>query len=429
MLSKLFTYPRALVQTFMFTKGFPYNDLIYEKYQLKKLRKILIFSYKNFPFYKERMDSVGFNPYTFKSITEFKKIPVLTKPEYKKFVEDIIKQNPDKYSSYYKDGTSGSTGQPLKVLRTWEERSYMITKWLTAMRVNGYSFFHRTFSLPSPHRIVKRDSWVQGLGFGRRYTVSYTDTVENMIKGYIKAKPDFFYANKSQILLMAQEVLKRRLKIKSPKYYAVTSETLDENSKRIIQSVFGRDNMFEVYGAVELGGVLAIQVKGKEGLFFYHHTNFLELNNMGVVNAESGNCIITDYYIKSFPLIRYRLGDWIELCMSENKTFPKIKKIRGREDDWVLLPDGSKIPFHPFYEIMEKRNEVIQFRIIQNSISEISVQIVLKNRVKQTDFKNQLIEELRSQISNEILFNVEFVEQILPDPNGKLRMIVSRIKM
>jgi phenylacetate-CoA ligase len=226
---------------------------------------------------------------------------------------------------------------------------------------------------------------------------------------------------------MAQEILRNGISIKKPRYYAITSETLDENSKSIIQNVFGKDNMFEVYGAVELGGVLAFQLKGEDGLYFYHNTNFLELENSGMIDEEMGNCIITDFYIKSFPLIRYRLGDWIEMDLGQNKFNQKIKKIRGREDDWVILPDGKKIPFHYFYEIMEKRIEVVQFRIIQTSIYEITVKIVLIDGIEKDDFKRRLKEELESQISRNITFEFEFVEQILPDPNGKLRMLISHL--
>ncbi len=428
-IEKHLTYLRALLMSRRLVKNYPFERTRIKDLQFQKLKKLLIYSYNNIPFYHDRMDAAGFSPFAFKRMEEFQKIPVLTKNEYREFVNSVLEAEPHKYEDWFEDGTSGSTGTPLKVIRTWKERAYIIAKWLRPMFLNGYSFRHKTFSLPPPHREVKRDSLLQSLGIGRRINVPYSESAENMVREYIRAEPDFLYAGKSHLLLMAREIGQKNISIKKPRYYAVTSETLDENSKAVIQTVFGDSNMYEVYGAIELGGNLGFQIKGTSGLHFCHDTNILELDNNGSLNQEQGACIITDLYTWSFPLIRYRLGDWIEMEPSVGDTMPVIKKIIGREDDWILLPDGQKLPLHAdIYDIMIRRNEIVQFRIIQEDVKSLKVQIVLADEGLKEAVENKLTEDLKKYISPQMEYRFEFLKEILPDPNGKIRMVVNKLE-
>ena len=115
----------------------------------------------------------------------------------------------------------------------------------------------------------------------------------------------------------------------------------------LIQEIFGEENLVEIYGAIECG-ILGFELKRKGFLYPSLDTHIIELDNDGIVNKARGNCIVTALDIFSFPLIRYRLGDWIE--MEDFEGYPVIKSILGRLDDWITWKDGSRIPFHFFAE-------------------------------------------------------------------------------
>jgi phenylacetate-CoA ligase len=113
--------------------------------------------------------------------------------------------------------------------------------------------------------------------------------------------------------------------------------------------------------------------------------------------------------------------------MSESGGLPIIKRIRGRMDDWITWKDGSIIPFHFFYEVMERRTEISQFRIIQENYDLIRVNLVLKPNVDEDQVKKILIHDLKNEIKDDVTYNTKIVESIPPDPTGKLRMVVSKI--
>lgn len=404
---------------------FPFHPQKIEFYRFNKLKRLLVYSYEHFEFYKGLFDKAKFNPNYMKNIEDIQRLPVMDKDTYREFSYSLIGRKSDLYKKYYRDGTSGTTGKPLTIYRTWDERAYMLAKYLRSLFLNGYRYRDITFCLPSPHRITESDSLIQKFGLLRRKTVSYTDPVENMVDGYIRSKADFLYANKSQLVQMAQYIREQNLSIRKPRMINSSGEILDNNSKSIIESVFGKDRMFEVYGAVETGN-LAFQIIGEDFFHFNHDTNLIELENNGKIDKTRGRCIITDFHIFSFPLIRYKLDDWIETDEWEGNRV--ITRIKGRDDDWVLLPDGSRIPFHHFYEVMESRMLIRQFQFVQEKIDLINVYVVLDQSVDKTEFRKGLVSDLKLKISDKIHYRVICRAHIPPDSSGKLRMLISKLK-
>jgi phenylacetate-coenzyme A ligase PaaK-like adenylate-forming protein len=406
------------------TNTFPFKANEIVMIQTKKLQKLINSVYKNDDFYREKFDSVGYKPGDIRERKDLKYLPIITKEEYRDYTNNKTAVHPQKYQKYYKDGTSGSTGIPLKIYRTWDERAYMLAKYMRALFLNGYKMRYKTFSLPSPHRIQASDSILQRLGIMRRFCVSYTAPVEEMIKEFLKRDYDFIYANKAQLLEMALYLQASNLKFKKPAMCLCAGEILDSTSKKIITSVFGGSGFFEVYGGVEFNN-LAFQIAGEDYFHFNHDTNILELEEDGELRADSGNCLITDLHITSFPLIRYRLGDWLDTEMKDGVRV--IKKIKGRLDDWVVTEKGRRIPFHHFYEVMDGVPSILQYRFIQETKKRIIVELVFAANAQIEPITTTVINLLNEKITNEFEYIIKEVASIEREKNGKLRMLISNL--
>jgi phenylacetate-CoA ligase len=406
-------------------KDFPFQPRHITTIQLVKLKKLVVHAYKNFSFYKRLMDDADFDPHSLKTLEDLRKLPVIDKAMYREFTDSIVRKNPSFYKTkFHVDGTSGSTGMPLKIFRSWEEKAHIKADVLRALRLNGYGVFDKTLWIISPHRLSARDSFFQRFGIMPRDCISYLDTPDNMFKGYVKANPDVLWANKSQLNQLSLYIKSIGIEIKKPKILVCTAETLDANSRRLIQEIFGEENLIEIYGAIEFG-ILGFQLQGRNFLYPCHDTKIIELDNNGNINSTKGNCIVTDLNTYSFPLIRYRLGDWLE--MAESEGLPIIKRIRGRMDDWITWKDGSRIPFHFFYEVLERRTEISQFRIIQENYDLIRVKLVLMPNIDENQVQKILIHDLKNEIKDNVTYKTEIVAAIPPEPTGKLRMVVSRV--
>jgi len=425
------TWQKALVNfnTYTYLRKFNMESNLpaeeVRRIQFTRLKTLLCDVYQTHPFYRERFQASQFDPFKMDDLSDYRKVPILEKDDYRTFIKSQLEQNEKRYRNWYKDGTSGSTGIPLRILRTWDERAYMSAKWMRVLYLNGYNWRDVTFSLPHPHR-EKPDSVVQRFGILQRYTIAYDAPVENMVEMYLKVRPSFVYANKTHLVIMALYCEQNKIELPKPHLCISVAETMDERSRAVIENCFGAENLIEAYGAIEFG-IIAWQQKGEDFFTFCHTTNYLEVHDENGQDTNFGRCIITDLYVRSFPLIRYNLGD---VLVTETKNgLPIIMKIRGRQDDWIIFADGERMPFHTFYGIMERRQEIKQFRVTQEDYYEIRIQVVRESEADKSALENSLLTDLRREVRDkDIEYIIDFVDNIPQDPNGKIRMLISKIK-
>lgn len=392
--------------------------------QLKRLKHLLNHANDNFEFYRDRFKKCGLDPRNFSSVKQLETIPILTKSDYREFVTSLRESKPSYYRGWHEDATSGSTGAPMKIWRTWDERAYTIAKWLRSLHLNGYKWNDVTFSLPSPYRLAK-DSVIQRLGIMKRYMVPNTAPSELMVSEYLRVQPDVLYGNKSQLVQMALYAQRQSIELPYPRFYVSAAETLDETSREIIVRTFG-PNIAEVYGAIEFNN-LAWRTAGEDFFHFSHTTDLLELTKDGMPSEQDGNCVITDLFIHSFPLIRYQLGDYLETETVDGLRV--IKKILGRSNDWIVFRDGTCKSFHPFWKIIRRRPEILQFRVIQESLGLLRIILVKDRSASATNLEDAIVKDLRTEIRDgDIEYKIEWVDEIAPDPNGKLRVLISKVQ-
>ena len=391
--------------------------------QFRRLKRLLIGASENFDFYRERFRSARFDPHGFSDIAELERLPVLTKQEYRDFSGALHSARPEAYQGWYEDATSGSTGTALRIWRTWDERAYMLAKWMRALYLNGYGWRDRTFSLTNPYRL-RKDSALQKLGLMRRYMVSYTEPVDRLVSEYLRVRPDVLYGIKSSLLDMALYSRQHSIAMPKPRFYVSAAETLDATSRRLLVETFGQ-GLAEVYGAVEFS-TLAWRSAGDDVFRISHTTNVIEVAGSGPAAARDGSCIVTDLFIRSFPLIRYEIGDRIETDLMDGMRV--IRNITGRANDWVIFPGGTRRTGEHFWAIIKRHPEIVQFRVIQESVDSLRLVLVRDCTKPVGDTQNAILRDLRKAFDDERMhYQFEWVERIPPDPNGKLRVLISEV--
>jgi len=91
------------------------NEDQIKDYQLNQLKKILIYSDQNVPYYHELFKRIDFNPLKFSDFGQMEKIPFLTRELVTNNYEKLISRKKVN-GGYYIGATGGSSGLPLKFL-------------------------------------------------------------------------------------------------------------------------------------------------------------------------------------------------------------------------------------------------------------------------------------------------------------------------
>ena len=139
--------------------------------------------------------------------------------------------------------------------------------------------------------------------------------------------------------------------------------------------------------------------------------------------------VVTDLYGGLMPFIRYDQGDLAIYSLKQNRhgeTVRVIDRIIGRQDDVAPLPDGRFLTYLDFYEIMDVFSGIERFRIRQRASDVFLVELVAA-----TDYyraiQKELLVKLQALSVLPVLFDVQIVERIDPDPSGKRRILISEV--
>ena len=189
--------------------------------------------------------------------------------------------------------------------------------------------------------------------------------------------------------------------------------------KNLISEVF-KLNFISEYGAAE-PGVIAFGCKNDK----------MHLNSEGVFIEidENNEIIVTNLVSKSFPVIRYKLGDFVEIdnqICDCGLPHPVLKSVKGRSGKSVYGQQKeypSLIFYNIFKNIYIKYNIDLSFQVIQKIKGELIYYIEGESNDKH---QNYIIQESNKFFKNDIYVKVLFVQKIKVN-NKKRKDFISKL--
>jgi phenylacetate-CoA ligase len=316
------------------------------------------------------------------------------------------------------------------VYRGSRERAVQIAKWLRVLFANGYSTRDKVMALVPPARAREGRSVLQHFGFLRRRAVDYLESSpEEMVDLLFSYRPQVLYGNRAHLDLMALEIRRRGLPTPGLKLLIVGAEVVHDSSRRLYRDAFGIEPL-EYYGSVEMG-VMAYETPARDGLRLCEDLNcfeFLDDDGNPVASGEPGRVVVTDLTARVMPFIRYDQGDLA--VFQEGATGDaggrRLRRILGRDEDYVVLPDGARRSFHVFYNALHDFPDVLQFRVVQETADRFRILLVTPPD-RYAAVRDGLLVRLRQAFPPGVTFDVTRVERIEPDATGKIRRVVSKV--
>ncbi len=382
-----------------------------EQHQLKKLQEITLFAYQNSAFYKDYFDRHQFNPNQIKTLADVELIPKLSKLQLLANVDAIHTKK--RFKKVYKATTSGSSGNSLQFFRDELADSFnraSILRGYSWYGVNPWEFsgyfwgFNFTFWSKINTRIL---DFLQ-----HRFRIfSYS---ENDFKKFVTKlqKATYISGYSSMIYETAKLINTQNLpKPTNLKLAIGTSEKIFETYQTEINNAFGLKLTSE-YGATETG---IIGFECKEGS--------LHINMEGVLVEEIDHeILVTNLVMQSFPIIRYQLGDYIELEKADFKcncgmNHRIIKEITGRIGETIQGKNQQYPSLYCYYIIknLSKQHQInLNYVVIQPKKGALEFHIEQKLDTKTTQY---LITEIQQYFKLDIDF--EIIDQSLPKDASK----------
>ena len=399
-----------------------------ERYRQWKLKNLVEYVYFKSPFYRQFYDEHGVHPDMIKGESDLSLLPLLEKRHLREtdpleFV--TIKSEEAANTNWMIEVTTGTTGTPLHIYRTWRDLSHIKAKIIRAFEQTGLRLYHRQVVLKSSAESLTGKYWFEKFGILRKYWLGVTDAPEHNLKRLQEIQPQHLHGYPSGLLSIA-ELLRERSQTFHIPIICTGAEMLDTTVRNEIKEVF-ESEVFDLYGTREVGNI-AWECTAHEGMHLNDDAIIVELldeNDAEVAIGEEGEVVVTYLDGIEFPLIRYRLGDRAvrmdEEC-SCGVQFSRLKVLSGRNSARIRLPSGELISGLIFQEL-RLIPWVSAYRIIQEDTESIKLQIVSKRKFEPAEF-DDLVGRTSELVRGELEVQPEVLDKFEYDHTGKMQAVI-----
>jgi phenylacetate-CoA ligase len=396
--------------------------------QLKKTRKLLVHASHHSSFYAKYFKTHGVDP-EITSLDDMKNIPPLDKSALLPHIVSI--QNKGLGNGLIFSETSGTSGQPLKFHRdlNWDTQHraailrglswYKVRPWMLSGKLWGITAF-------MANRWKTRIEDLLLHRFRQKAFDLSPETLEHFYQKLRRAK--YLEGYSSMIFELARHINDNHrddndLHLKLVKG---TSEKIFPHYQSEALSAFGQ-KMVSEYGAAE-AGIIAFECPAGQ-----LHVNMDHV----LVEVEEGEILITNLLSFSFPIVRYRLGDYTKLkddthCPCGRQSLI-IEDISGRVGQPILGLGGEKYPSLTIYYILKsmslRGDSLGRCQAIQKSMGQLEFNVVLRQNLSisgKKSFEKALGQLVDHYYKGSMIHRVNYVEDI-PRDNCKTTDFISEI--
>jgi phenylacetate-CoA ligase len=404
-----------------------------KQYQFKKLQELVIYCYTHIPYYTQLFDSMHLKPNDIKNLADIEKIPILTKELIRENYKKLV--NPDFKGKIIHGHTSGSTGKSLQFLLSKQAIQYRWAVWFRhksrfGIKINDpYATFTGQAAIPIKQN--KPPYWRENYAMRQTvFTMHHINAqkIEAIVDRLNKGGFIYYTGYPSILFTLANLIEEKRLKISRPPNVIFTgAESLLEYQRKKISKVFNCI-VTDQYGFTEGCG----NASRCENDFFHEDFEFgiLECSN-SVINedgSKTGEILATGFSNMAMPFIRYKVGDtatWINVACSCGRHSQVIQKINGRNEDFIITPEGNKIL--RFDYIFKDTIQIAEAQIVQKELGSIIIRIVKRSGYSEK-YEQTLLKEVSEKISPTLKVYFEYTSEIEREASGKFRAVKSYLR-
>ncbi|MGE5568032.1 MAG: phenylacetate--CoA ligase family protein [Rhodospirillales bacterium] len=404
------------------------------RFQNRRLRELVRHAYERVPFYRKLYDRHGIGPGEVNGIEDLWKLPPALRADMQEAAPgDLIASGFDP-NRLVKCRTSGSTGDPFTICRTWFENQLLHLLLIRQLRLYGLRWTDLRTSTalgeqPAPQRWNPFDP---NFTFLRRAPVNVLATAREILDRLAAIQPDVIMLYPGTLAWVAAEATEEDLRRIRPRFIVSQSETLTPSMRRLIRERFNAP-VYDTYGANEFN--LTASECVETGIYHVEDCAVIvEILRDGkpCAEGEAGEIYGTALHSFSMPFLRYRLGDVVVRGPAQcpcGAPYSTILRVEGRVVDRFPLPGGGSLhPYHLVVPLARSVTWVRRYQIVQETIDHIRVRVVpMPGEHPGEDQKAELVRLLSEGAGPGVKITVELAAELPPAPSGKSRPYYSLV--
>ena len=419
--------------------------------QARKLRLMLTHAYEHSRYYRDAFEAAGLTAETVKTaplsafptldkttlLEQFDSlitVPDVTQEELRRFdAEETADRKPyqGKYHVVHSSGSTGTPGYFLYDETAWNQMLLGIIRgalWdmsmpqILALLARGPRIAYIAATDGRYGGAMAVGDGIDGVGAKQMYLDIKTPLAE-WVRQLRAFRANIIIGYPSAIKILAELVERGEVDLKVVRVISC-GEPLGNSLRKYLEDVF-HTRAVNFYGASE-SLALGVETNPEEGVLLFDDMNIIEAGEDGIY--------LTCLYNFAQPLIRYRLSDRLALRPAEGKyPFTRAVGLLGRNEDLLWFEDvaGKREFLHPLavegfcipglLDYQFRQVDKDSFEMLAETSENADRELI------QNEMFRQMKEILQEKRLDYVQFYIQFVEQILPDPQtGKKKLIISK---
>jgi phenylacetate-CoA ligase len=396
------------------------------------VRKLFVAAFRHVPLYREKYLLAGLSEADVRSVDDLGNLPIIDKLHLREFepvnrtdsrlaIDDLIQIR-----------TSGSTGHPLEFLIDRDYDQYRKAQYIRAQLLAGRRFSDVVFRMSDVDPEIRERAisnvtgWFRRLALLREHHLFPAEDPELQISELNRIRPDVVHAYPTTLELIAFIAGDQNLTLHRPRLILTDSELLTAGQRRSIEYAFGAP-IRDIYGTFETDNI-AYQCEQDGNYHVTSDSVILEIVRDGVPvpAGESGEIVCTVLHNHASPFIRYNLGDVAAFSTVPcpcGSTFPVLKTIAGRSDDYAVDSEGRKVSPQSFFGRFDELTGIQCYHVHQVRPDLFEVAVVPGRSFNERI--NDQIERNIKEVFPTAQVAVRIVDKLERGASGKLRTFTS----
>jgi len=413
-----------------------------EKYENKKLKKVVKCAFENVRFYHDLFKASRVYPGDIRTIHDLSKLPIVRKKEMRQRERDDLISKDFEGEKLQSLTTGGSTGEPFSVYICGKENDWRKAIYLRANVTCGQKPRDRWVAIDVAERAIETSFLNSLFGVFIRQVIPVTWDRQSQLQAITKLDPDILDGFSGVMWLLAKEAELKNIEAIHPRIIFGTGDLADKVSRNYLEKVFNAP-YYDQFGCTEVDRT-AWQCHERFGYHIDEDSvimQFVDENGEEVASGERGEIVYTSLFNYAMPLIRYGTMD-IGVPVDEEcpcgRKLPLMKVVEGRSNSFLVFPDNHVVSPMSFIETLKAftlAEEIDQYRVIQKTknLIEICVKKTREN-VDEEKIRSRLLANISEGLPkvekidlSDVTFEVKFVDEFPLSGRGKLNVVVSYV--
>lgn len=406
----------------------------FQHMQISRLKDLIKESILNVPYYRKSLANFSGSIEAL-TLEKLKDLPLLDGFTLRTNTKEFINQDRLRYG-YVEGHTSGTSGAPFIWKYDWDSMRHNLSfrerqyRWAGLVENRKSARFSSRVILGEHNQApywrynAAEKQWFFSIYHLNEKTLPlYYEALRSLNFSYLDGYP-------STIFIIARWINKNvKDKVWCPKAVITTAEVLMDFQRLEIEKAFGC-RVFNFYSSSEGAPFITqceagnMHLNPESGII-----EFLRSDGTSAHPGEEAEMVVTSFFQRTFPLIRYRIGDTGILAENQicscKRQMPIIERIMGREADVLYSTQSGKVGSAGlstcFYKIPSRLKES---QIEQIDTDAFVFRYVPYNSPLDEKEKKIVLEELKKRLGSSVDIKIVLVNLIAKGPGGKSRLII-----